>query len=273
MLSMLRIEDISNDVSVIVVGEAKTLGADVEAEIQDIWDAEAAKPGRPLFNGQVFSVTSRSAHRIEGHFVEYRRLITQNMRPELFRVLGVRPLGVSGILCCADGLVFGRRNPGMTQEPGMWELVPSGSVDTQFVTDGGRIDLAAQIGLELSEEIGVPEATIRNITPVCLVEDDASHVCDIGLTISCDLSGGEVMAAHEALPGNEYTEITIVSESDIPFYTNYLGDTLIEASRLFLVQQDFTSRTEKIGSLTAIPRRSSSLPVASSSATSGRTAS
>ena len=237
---MLRIEDISNDVSVIVVGEAETLGANVEAEIQVIWDAEAAKPGRSLFNGKVFSVTSRSPHRIEGHFVEYRRLIAQNMNPELFRVLGVRPLGVSGILRCADGLVFGRRNEGMTQDPGMWELVPSGSVDRQFVTDNGRIDLAAQIGLELSEEIGIPEAAVSNMTPVCLVDDDVSHVCDIGLTISCDLSAGEVMAAHEALPGDEYTEIAIVAEGDIPSYANALGDALIEASRLFLVQQDLT---------------------------------
>lgn len=240
MLSMLRIEDISNDVSVIIVGEAETLSANVEAEIQDIWDAEAAKPGRTLFNGKVFSITSHSAHRIGGHFIEYRRLIAQNIRPDLFRALGVRALGVSGILRCADGLVFGRRNQGMTQAPGMWELVPSGSVDTQFVTDGGRIDLAAQIGLELSEEVGIPEAAVRDIKPVCLVEDDASHVCDIGLTISCDLSGGEIMAAHEALPGDEYTEITIVTEGDIASYVNDLGDALIEASRLFLVQQDLT---------------------------------
>jgi hypothetical protein len=240
MFSMVRIQDISKDVSVDVVGEAAFLGADVEAEIQEIWDAEAANLGRTLFNGKVFSVTSHSAQRIEGYFVEYRRLIAQSIRPALFPILGVRPLGVSGILRCVDGIVFGHRNPGMTQNPGMWELVPSGSVDMQFVTNGECIDLAAQIGLELSEEIGIPEAAVGDITPVCLVEDDASHVCDIGLTISCGLSGGEVIAAHEVLPGDEYTEITIVSESGIPSYANALADTLVETSRLFLVQQDLT---------------------------------
>lgn len=238
---MFTIETISKHVSVFATGETAPLDPDSEAEIQSIWDAEEAKPGRTLFNGRIFSVISASAKRIEGCFVEYRQLIAQQAQPTLFATLGVRPLGVSGLVRCTDGLIFGCRGEGLTQDAGQWELVPSGSVDTQFVGPDGRVNLAAQISLELVEEIGVPRNAINDITPCCLIEDNASHVCDIGLTLWLGLSGDEIMAAHRALAGDEYCEIAIVAEADVASHVDGLGGTLIETSRLLLTHHDLLS--------------------------------
>lgn len=113
------------------------LSAEVEAEVEHLWQVEQQRRGKALFNGKILSAIEVSPQQIIGRIVEYRHLIAQRARPELFDVLNVRPVAVSGLFECADGLVFGRRAGSMTQDAGLWELVPSGGIDTSKAVGGG----------------------------------------------------------------------------------------------------------------------------------------
>src|SRR6185295_13703559 len=130
------------------------LAPGVDVEVETLWQAERQR--RDVFNGRILSAVEITPNRLLGRVVEYRRFVAQQANPALFDVLRVRPVGVSGVLHCADGLVFGRRAAGLTQGAGLWELVPSGSLDVPpGARQGAQIDYRAQILAELSQEIGI----------------------------------------------------------------------------------------------------------------------
>lgn len=188
---------------------APSLSQALERETGELWGEAQAERIRPMHNGPLFTVTSFSPDRIEGFFTEYRMFIAQRRRPALFNVLKVRPLGVSGLLICPDGIVFGRRGPEATQDAGRWELVPSGGID-DTARKGDRIDAVGQLLKEQEEETGLTVAEIGGITPLCLLEDRESHVLDIAMLLETDRSGPEILARHNALKNREYTALKIV---------------------------------------------------------------
>src|SRR3990167_3983338 len=145
----------SSEFTVKVVEAQPALSASLENEIEHLWIAEQNRRGKAIFNGSIMSATNVSCSGIEGCIVEYRYLIAQKANPDLFDTLRVRPVAVSGLLECADGLVFGRRANAMTQDAGLWELVPSGGIDANHLTLPARVDFSSQLLQELHEELGL----------------------------------------------------------------------------------------------------------------------
>ena len=92
---------------------------------------------------------------VTGHLTEYRRVVAQMERPELFAELGVRSFAVCGVLRCAGGVVVGRRHRAANYQAGMWQLAPAGSVDAGAVGEDGAVDLRRQLFGELREELGL----------------------------------------------------------------------------------------------------------------------
>ena len=140
-------------------------GAGCEREIDLVWEAERARRGDALHDGLIFSVSSISPHRIFGHFVPYRWLVAQRRRPDLAIQLGIRPLAVSGLLRCRDGVIFGARNRDSEQDPGCWELVPSGGVGPATNRPNGTLAPERQVIEELAEEVGLGPAQVAGIGP------------------------------------------------------------------------------------------------------------
>ena len=134
-----------------------------------------------------------------GHLTQYRRVVAQMERPELFAELGVRSFAVCGVLCCAGGVVVGRRHRAANYQAGMWQLAPAGSVDAGAVADDGKIDLRRQLLGELEEELGLPPDAVGEPRPLCVVEHPGSHVSDLGLALVTRLSAEEVLAAHRCM--------------------------------------------------------------------------
>ena len=234
MKSVFSVNDLSSNLTVLAVGEAPPLAPDLEDRVEAIWREEAAISGRTLFNGVVFSVTEMTARRIEGHFVEYRLFIAQRRHPSLFADLKIRPLGVSGLLTCPDGIVFGKRADGVTQNPGMWELVPAGGVDPACADASGKMDLRKQLIAELTEEVGLPDTAVSIIDIRCLIENNIDHVLDIGMELSVGMPAADIIAAHGNLGSKEYDEITVVTAPDLESFVYELGDRLVEEGRLML---------------------------------------
>ncbi len=231
---MITVHDLSPNVEVRAEPTPPPLPDSLSAKVAALWDAEKARRGVQLFDGLVFSVVSLAPERITGHFAPYRHLIAQRASPDLFAALRVRPLGVSGVLVSSDGVVFGRRAAWVTDNAGCWELVPSGSIDPECVEGSGRVSLHRQTLAELTEEVGLVAKDVTVSDPFCAIESDETHIVDIGMTLTTSLTKGEVRVRQARLVRPEYSELAIVTTSEIPRFTATRGASLVEVSRALL---------------------------------------
>lgn len=212
----------------------------LDALVEEVWRVAAARveaggAGR-LFNGHVFSADRIEADAITGHLTEFRRIVAQMERPDLFPALGLRPLAVCGVLRCRDGVAIGRRPAAAIYQPGMWQLPPAGSVDAGAVEADGRADLARQVLAEAEEEIGLPADAIAAPRPLCVVEHPGSHVSDVGLLLETRLDAAAVLAAHRARGNAEYDPLRVVAEADLPGFVAECGPWLVPPARVFLAR-------------------------------------
>jgi 8-oxo-dGTP pyrophosphatase MutT (NUDIX family) len=225
-------------VRVAVVRAMPALAASLEAEIDRIWDAAqlrmAAGGAGRLFNGRVFSADTIAEAHIGGHMTEFRRIVAQMHRPEMFEALGVRPLAVCGVLRCAGGVVVGRRQPPAIYQAGMWQLPPAGSVDAGALRPDGSLDIAGQLLKELREELGIDAGQVGMPRPLCVVEHPGSHVSDLGMAISTCLDAAQVLAAHGAAGNDEYDPLLVVPEADIAAFVARAGTNLVPPASEFL---------------------------------------
>lgn len=231
---MLKTYPIDGSLVVTAAADAAPLDAALERRVAEIWRREQAKRARPLFNGELLSVTSIEGSGIAGQFVEYRRFVAQRGDPSLVAALQVRPLAVSGLLRCRDGIVFGRRSAGTTQDAGRWELVPSGSLDRRGLKPDNTIDIRAKILEELEEETGSPSTAVTSAEPFLLVEDSESGVVDIGIDLALDFDAEAVLAAHRARATDEYETLRIVPAADIGNFMVHADAPIVEVSLALL---------------------------------------
>ncbi|NQV82504.1 MAG: hypothetical protein HQ494_01675 [Rhodospirillales bacterium] len=234
---MLSVKSFSPDTEVIVTDGQCEITPELETRIQAIWDAEQDRRGDALFNGRMFSVQTMTAQRIEGFFVDYRLLIAQRLQPDLYDSLGVRPLAVSGLLSCPDGIVFGCRGAAMTQDANVWELAGSGGVDPSAVTDAGGIDLIARLYDEIGEEIGIGKDHLHDPEPFCLIEDPDSHVFEIAIAVTTPLDAAAITGKFLENRTEEYATLDIVTVSDIGKFLNIHHGNMSEASLTLLKER------------------------------------
>jgi len=231
---MLKAHTFSTHTVIEATADTAYVEPNIERTVQEAWDAECKRRGGDVFDGKVFSVSDISPGRISGQFVPYRYLIAQRHHPDLYDNLRVRSLAVSGVLHCVSGVVFGKRHSGVTQDSGMWELAPSGGVGPGCVDEDGKVDLILQLSEELVEELGIEMSAISNAKAFCWIEDEHSHVIDIGIELRTNLDGRAVQAAHQAKGSAEYEELLIVPENEVVTFVTNQDQTLSPVSRLLL---------------------------------------
>lgn len=230
----LEVHEFSSDAEVIAY-ETPLLSGELEEEIENLWQVERARRGGVLFNGQILSATEIAPTHVAGYFVQYRYLIAQRCRPGLFDKLGVRPVGVSGLLSCSDGFVFGRRAESTTFDAGLVELAPSGGVDASGRGNDGRVDYKTQILTELFEEIGISRDNVAELTPFCVVEDINSHVVDIGIAMTAPtLSAKTILHSHDLADSKEYEELRIIPGKHLTEFIEEMGTQLSAVSLMLL---------------------------------------
>jgi hypothetical protein len=233
-----------------VVRAMPDLSPGLEREVEALWRAAAARvaaggAGR-LFNGLVFSADAITRGQITGHMTEFRRIVAQMENPELFAALGIRSLAVCGALCCADGVVIGRRPAAAVYQPGMWQLPPAGSVDGGALCADDTLDVHGQVLAELAEEVGLGRGDVGEPVPLCVVEHPGSHVCDLGLALQTGLDTGAVLAAHRAAPsGAEYDPLLIVPFDEVETFVARVGESLVPPAREFLARLGLVKAAER----------------------------
>jgi hypothetical protein len=212
------------------------LGPALEAEVERLWQAARARLGAALFNGQVFSADRIRPRRVGGHFTEFRRIVAQVARPDLFAELGLRPLAVNGVVRLRSGVLIGRRSLRTAYQAGMWQLPPAGSVDAGAADASGRIDLVAQLLKELHEEVGIAAERSAVGQPLCIVEHPGSHVLDVGIPIEVSIDAATALALHARAGNGEYEPVRVVPEADLPSFLARLGGAVVPPARIFLAR-------------------------------------
>lgn len=204
---MLTAMAVSAHLKVQVGAVPPALPQDVAEIVESLWLAEVAKRGDSLFNGPIFSVDAVGRDFIKGWRSEYKFFLAQRRNPDLYQSLRIRPLAVTGLLLCDEGALIGRRSDSVEQDAGMWEFVPSGGVEG--IEDS--ISLPAQAVKELREETGIESGDLsEQPMPFALVEDTASHVCDVGLRFRTGLNSNEIAAIFARLDNREYVELRVM---------------------------------------------------------------
>lgn len=230
---MLSVRPFDARATVTVTDEPVGIANDIEAHVQRIWEAEQARRGRALFNGRIVSASAIAHDGVRATVTEYRHLVAQRVEPDLFESLRVRPVAVSGLLECADGIVFGRRAAQTTQSAGAWELCPSGGLDASQGASGA-FDYTLQILAELHEELGLDREAVSDIVPFCLIEDGESHVIDIGIALRTTMGAREIAAAHASLATDEYDEVAVIARDALPAFINAHAGGIVDVSLALL---------------------------------------
>jgi NUDIX domain len=230
------VHEVDPTLEVMVERGLPALAAALEEEVEASWIAAQARLGGALFNGRVFSADRIARGRVAGHFTEFRRIVAQVARPELFAALGLRPLAVNGVVRLRDGVLIGRRSLKTAYQAGKWQLPPAGSVDPGAADAGGRIDLAMQLLRELREEVGITAPRAAVGAPICIVEHPGGHVLDIGIPVSLPLAGAAALALHARLGDGEYDPMRVVAEADLAAALAELGDAVVPPAAIFLAR-------------------------------------
>jgi 8-oxo-dGTP pyrophosphatase MutT (NUDIX family) len=232
---MLTVHSVTT-VEVRLSAEVPVLSPSVRNCIEDIWTAEQQRRGNKLFNHKLFSISAiDSAGHITGWLVEYKWFLAQRRDPSLYDALRVRPLAVTGLLHCAEGIVTGRRSRHVEQDAGFWELVPSGGVDGSTARPDGSISLDDQLLAELEEEVGITRQMIVSPPePFATVYDEDTHVLDIGVVLRTNLSKAAVISTFNSLENREYVELECLPRGRVEDLAEPFRHKLASVSRALL---------------------------------------
>jgi len=174
-----------------------TLSPDQERRIDVLWK-EALQSNPAMFDGPILLVRAIDGENLSACRASYRHVVAMRRDPALRQALGgLRPLAVSGILSCPQGLVFGQRSAEVATAQGLWELVPSGGAESE--------DLDRQILGELEEEIGLCPPQVRLGPPAGLVTTPV--LVDVILPIETELNADAIFESHARLGSPEYTRL------------------------------------------------------------------
>jgi 8-oxo-dGTP pyrophosphatase MutT (NUDIX family) len=196
------LHELSRDFRIVEAAPVPSRAAD-EAAIDAVWQNEKARRGDGLFNGRLFSLVESTPARIVVAAAEYKQFIAQLAQPKRSYGTRIRPIGVTGLSFCRDGLILGRRAAHVTTNPGAWEPAPAGTLD--------QADAQAVLLTELREEIGIEHGRVTRIEPLALIEDPTSLVTDLVFELRIDAGCDEVLAAHRRTVTAEYDEIAVVA--------------------------------------------------------------
>jgi len=197
-------------------------------EIEQAWEKEQERRNKKLFNGNILNLaiieqqTADSRLILQCHTVEYKHYLAQRSGIDL----EITPLAVSGIVFYQENnskiFYIGKRSETVTQYPGYYEFIPSGSIDAKNLVPNQPVDYSKQLIIELKEELSVPVEDIKSHKAFCLIFDEIDRVYDIGIEI-------EVLKSKIKTDKAEYTAAQRLPLSSVAEYVK--GKNVVNTSR------------------------------------------
>lgn len=208
---MLKTQCVSSQLSVKIKSDSYQLPSEVEKKINSIWEIEKARKSKKIYNDHLLSFINFENNVLNARFTDYRSYLAQNSSPDLYDVLQIRPLAISGLVKFKSQIIFGKRAPDVSQDAGKWELIPSGSLTLNTIEE--------QFYIELQEELGLPKNLVKSLKTFVLVEDTKSKVIDIGLEV--ELTGVKKdIEFFMQKRSTEYSNIQWVHETSVTQFCN-----------------------------------------------------
>jgi len=192
---------------VVLTGEPPPLSDAIAARVRSQWlSATAERP--ELYDGRIFTATDITPETITGFWCPYSRAMTQMREPTLYAELALRPLAVTALLLCSEGAVLGRRSNRAIYQPGLWQGVPAGSVESR--SGESDVDLPEQLRAEFLEELGLDARalTIGRARVAC--EHPDTHIIDVAFEARTTLSFTDLEALWRQRGNEEYEALRLV---------------------------------------------------------------
>ncbi len=229
----LREHKVNKDFKVNLLPTDPVIEDDTQAAIDQLWQDALKQKDRILVDGSVLSVSEISSEEITVQRSSYRNFYAQTSEPSLFETLRVRPLACSSILRCKDGLVLARRSNSVFLEPSLWELAPSGTLDSDAVTESGDVDLYGFLLREMQEELGIVDPRLDKSETVGLFEHLVSHGVDVVTEMQVDHTEGAIKDVFKKNRNREYESLEIVPKNHISaFIAEHRGQLVSLTQRL-----------------------------------------
>jgi len=199
----------------------------IDGQVTEFWRVEQESRGYRLSDGRIFHLSEYTQDYLRIQPAEYRYSLARQRVPHLVDLgLDIRPLAVTGILLCGDGIVLGRRGEGVATDAGLWEPSPAGGLS--------QPDPKMQVLEELEEELGLSASQLEAPEACGLVEDQVSGVFDIIFRLRTSTSFQEVQRAQSKLRTNEYSELTAVRPPEIEAFLEANANQVLPALRPML---------------------------------------
>jgi hypothetical protein len=198
-----------------------------EALVDRIWERALQQEGDNLKNEELLHFvalkTEGKRTTIYGHFIRYKYFFAQRRQRNLN--IGTMPIGVSGVTLLEKNddcwVVFAQRESHVTEYPGFFELVPSGSLDREVSDSNGVIDYQSKLLSEFVEETGLSKTFVKDICGFAFIFDQNHNVFDVCCKITLEAENETIIKAFSN--SEEYTKPVLIS-------TNKLGRFLYENS-------------------------------------------
>ena len=202
--------------------------------IEEIWQNTQKEKGGKLFNGTLpnfVGVDKRGSHiYIYCYFVEYKSFLAQRKRPDLN--LGIRPIGVSGVIVLKEAdkeyVVFAKRANDVTEYPAFLELVPSGSIDKECLDVSGNVDYKAKLLSEFSEETGIAQRYVKEISSFAFVLDTNHDVYDICCKILVESNKERFFSEFQS--SKEYQSPTAIAVAELADFVKENNEEIVPTS-------------------------------------------
>jgi beta-phosphoglucomutase-like phosphatase (HAD superfamily) len=210
-------------------GDAPPLPAEISKIVDTLWDESVSHhPG--LFDEKIFSFLKFDSNAIDGHFVPYRRMRAVSSKPALRDQIELKPLAISGVAKCSDGIIIGKRAVSVSSTCGLWEFCPSGGINAEHVSTAGDVDFYSLILSELLDEVGIPKDFVKSIRISEGYENVFSGLLDLIADMEIDLSSDQVISLHKKNATEEYDEIRVIKEKDIKAFCSSVNWSIVDVT-------------------------------------------
>lgn len=217
-----------------ITGDGPELPVEIEDEIEYRWQRAVEESDGHLFNGPFLNLirwqTTPERIEIVSRFADYKRFYVHRQAPHLG--LNVRAIGVSGLTILEHDrdlhVVAARRGERMTQYPGLYEFVPSGTIDRDCAEDEGRVRCEAKIIEELHEEAAIPYSAIASVDAFAFTYDRLDDSYDVCCVIRVEATAEAVCAGIGHCL--EYTDPVMVPLDELEAWAEELGERLVPVS-------------------------------------------
>lgn len=147
--------------------------------IDALWKQALSIHEKTLFNGPIAVFSHRESSCIYVQKAEYKTLTAMRLDPALAEELKLYPFGVSGLTCCKQAVLMGKRSSKVAYRPGFYECAPAGSLEPRVTGEERLIDVKKQLLSEFEEEVGLPLSCVEKVEPLALVLDKRERIYDI----------------------------------------------------------------------------------------------